>query len=194
MSKLFLTNETRLLFAKTLHDIAAPLGALTLCVDDIKKALPESADLIESSIENLSQRISYWRLMITGSEQAPTYSDAANAIRSMAKLKSIEVTFGHAEDYQGVYIRLILALVMIGLESLPRGGKVIIDADKGTVIVSGEKCYLSNEVKEALNDGVETPSSRHALGLLVFGWAKACGALIKLEHEPTKLAFTLQVQ
>lgn len=194
MSKLFLTNETQLLFAKTLHDIAAPLGALTLCVDDIKKALPESADLIESSIETLSQRISYWRLMITGGDQSPTYSDAANAIRSMARLKSVEVTFEHAEDYQGIYIRLILALVMIGLESLPRGGNIIIDADKGSVTISGEKCYLSNEVKEALNGSVKEPSSRHALGLLIFGWAKICGALIKLEHEPTKLVFTLHVQ
>ena len=194
MSKPFLTNESQLLFAKTLHDIAAPLGALTLCIDDIKKALPESADLIETSIETLSQRITYWRLMVTGSEQSPAYSDAANAIRSMAKLKSVEVIFEYAEDYQGVYIRLILALVMLGLESLPRGGNITIDADKGSVVVTGEKCYLSNELKEAINGSVDKPSSRHALGLLIYDWAKACGALIKVEHELTKLEFTLQVQ
>lgn len=194
MSKPFLTNELQLLFAKTLHDIAAPLGALTLCVDDIKKALPESADLIETSIETLAQRISYWRLMITGSEQSPTYSDAANAMRSMAKLKLVEVTFVHAEDYQGVYIRLILALVMVGLESLPRGGNITIDANKGSVTITGEKCYLSNELKEAINGNVEVPSSRHALGLLIFDWARACGALIKLEHEPMKLEFELRNQ
>ncbi len=194
MSNPYLTNESKLLYAKTLHDIAAPLGALTLCVDDIKKALPESAGLIEASIETLAQRISYWRLMVTGSEQSPTYSDAANAIRAMAKLKSVEVIFVSVEDYQGVYIRLILGLVMLGLESLPRGGKISIDADKGTVTASGEKCYLSNEVKEAINGKVETPSSRHALGFLIFEWAKACGAWVKLEHDPMKLEFTLQNQ
>jgi hypothetical protein len=148
MSNPYLTDEAQLLFAKTLHDIASPLGALTLCVDDIKKALPESADLIETSIETLSHRISYWRLMVTGSEQSPTYSDAANAIRAMAKLKSIEVVFCNAQDYQGVYVRLILALSMLGLESLPRGGQITIDADKGSVIASGQKCYISNELKE----------------------------------------------
>ncbi len=191
MSNPYLTNEARLLYAKTLHDIAAPLGALTLCIDDIKKALPESADLIETSIETLSHRISYWRLMVTGSEQSPTYSDAASAIRSMAKLKSVEVTFVHAEDYQGVYIRLILALVMLGLESLPRGGNIVIDANKGSVTITGEKCYLSNELKEAINGSFDMPSSRHALGLLIHDWVKACGASIKLEHEPMKLEFTL---
>jgi hypothetical protein len=67
MSNPYLTNEAQLLYAKILHDIAAPLGALTLCMDDIKNALPESAELVELSIETLSQRISYWRLMVTGS-------------------------------------------------------------------------------------------------------------------------------
>ncbi len=191
MSNPYLTNEAQLLYAKILHDIAAPLGALTLCMDDIKNALPESAELVELSIETLSQRISYWRLMVTGSAQSPTYSDAATAIRAMAKLKSTEVTFVHSEDYQGEYVRLLLALALVCLESLPRGGKLIIDADQGNVTASGEKCYISKEIQDAVSGRVDVPSSRHSLGMLIYNWAKNFGATVNLEHEPTKLLLTL---
>ena len=188
----YLTNEAKLLFAKTFHDMAAPLGALTLCIDDIKKALPESGDLIETSIETLFQRIAYWRLMLTGGDQSPSYSDAAIVMRSMAKLKSVELIFLPAEDYQGNYIRLILGLVLLGIESLPRGGKIAIDADAGILTVSGEKCFILKELQEIFDQKVEVPTSRHALGMLICEWAKACKASISFEHTPTSLIFRLQ--
>lgn len=194
MSNPFLTNEVQLLFAKTLHDMAAPLGALTLCIDDIKTALPSSADLIETSIETLSHKISYWRLMMTGSNSSPTYSDAANAMRAMAKLKSVEIVFSNAQDYQGIYVRLLLALVLLALESLPRGGRITVDADGGSINASGEKCYLSKELQEAIEGQVKVPSSRHALGLLICDWAKACEAQVTLEHDIAKLVLALQKQ
>lgn len=187
-----LTNEAQLLYAKTLHDLAAPLGALTLCLDDIKKALPESAEILETSIETLSQRIRYWRLMVTGSEQSPTYSEALEVMKAMAKIKTVEVRSINSSDYQGVYTRLLLVLVLVSLESLPRGGEITINADKGIVSAFGEKCYISQEFQEIFNCNVDSPSSRHALGLLTANLARCCGCSLKINHTPTELLLTLQ--
>lgn len=192
----FLNTKSQLLFAKTLHDLAAPLGALNLCIDDIKHALPDSADLIESSIENLSKRINYWRLMLTGQESSPNFADAATAIRSLAKLKDVDVIFYDANEYQGVYVRLLLALSMVAIESLPRGGKVTVDANNGlvtAVAADGAKCFIPKELAEAIVSEIKDPTSRHALGILIYDLAKSCNALVKLEHEPNKLALALCV-
>jgi hypothetical protein len=196
MQSHFLNAKSKLLFAKTLHDLAAPLGALNLCIDDIKHALPDSADLIESSIENLSKRINYWRIMLTGQENSPNFADAATAIRSLAKLKGIDVVFCDANEYQGVYVRLLLALSMVAIESLPRGGRVTVDANNGlvtAVAADGVKCFIPKELAEAIVSEIEDSTSRHALGILIYDLAKSCNALVKLEHEPNKLALALCV-
>jgi hypothetical protein len=155
-----------------------------------------SADLIEDSIESLSKRIHYWRIMLTGGENSPNFADAAAAIRPLAKLKSIEVVFLPANEYQGVYVRLLLAFAMVAIESLPRGGKVTIDADNGLVIadaLEGKKCFIPKETAEAIVSEILQPTSRHAIGILIYDWAKICNASVKLEHEPTKLTLSLQV-
>lgn len=188
----YLTSESRLLFAKTFHDIAAPLGALTLCVDDIKNALPESADLIEMSIDTLFHRISYWRLMLTGGDQSPTFSDAAGVIRPKAKLKSIEVVFLPSEEYKGIYVRLLLGITLLCIESLPRGGKITIDADNGIISAVGEKCFLTKDLQEILDEKIKIPTSRHSLGLLIQGLAEDCNTRLTYEHTPASLVFTLK--
>jgi len=192
MQKAYLTQENQLLYAKILHDLSAPLGALTLCIDDIKKALPEASELIEESIETLSQRIRYWRLMLTGSEQYPTFSEAIDIISATAKLQSVNITFANDEDYQGIYTRLILALALVCLEGLPRGGEIFINADTGILIASGEKCYISKDFQDVISNAAENITSRNALGIFVSALAKACSASLKIEHIPTKLTLTLQ--
>ncbi len=192
----FLNDKSKLLFAKTLHDLAAPLGALNLCIDDIKHALPDSADLIESSIESLSKRINYWRLMLTGQENSPNFADAATAMRSLAKLKSVDVVFYESNEYQGVYVRLLLALAMVAIESLPRGGKVTVDANNGLVTATaaeGAKCFIPRELAEAIVSEILNPTSRHALGVLIYDWAKSCNALVSLVLESTVLSMSLRV-
>lgn len=193
MSDQFLSSKMQLLFAKSLHDIAAPLGALNLCIEELQKALPESTDLIENSVELLNSRINYWRVMMTGSERFPNFADAATAIRTLTKLKSIKCDLKPANEYRGTYVRLLLALSMVAIESLPRGGQISIDADNGTVTAQGPKCYIHKDTQDAIIDNdLDKLSSRHALGLLINSWSKACNASVKLEHEPTKLSFILQ--
>ncbi len=90
-------------------------------------------------------------------------------------------------------MRLLLALTMVAIESLPRGGKISIDADNGLVTAEGLKCFITKELHEAIVSEIEEPSSRHALGLLIYDWARACNASVKLEHETTKLTLALHV-
>ena len=189
MSNQLLNDNSNFLFAKVLHDIAAPLGALNLCIDDIKKALPESANLIENSIETLSKRIHYWRIMVTSS--STSFSDAAEAIRALARLRDIKIEFSPGNEYQGTYVHLLLAMTMIVIEGLPRGGQIIIDADNGVVIGNGTKCFLHSETHESIIGNVKQPSSRHALGILVYEFAKNCNASVVVEHTSTKLILSL---
>lgn len=191
MQNPYLAYESRLLYAKTFHDLAAPLGALTLCVDDIKKALPESADIIESSIETLSSKIRYWRLMLTGGDESPTYADAIDVIKAMAKLKNVNVAFASSGEYQGIYTRLILALTMVCIESLPRGGDITINPEEGVVRATSQRCYIPKEFQDAVLQAVDQPSSRHVLGMFIMDLARGCGCALKMHHEPTELLFNL---
>jgi len=191
MQNPYLTRESQLLYAKTFHDLAAPLGALTLCLDDIKKALPESAEIVEASVETLSNKIRYWRLMLTGGDESPAYAEAINVIKEMAKLKNVNVMFASGGEYQGVYTRLMLALAMACIESLPRGGDIIINPEEGVVRATAEKCYIPKEFEDAVLQVVDQPSSRHALGMLIMDLARGCGCVLKLSSDPTELLFTL---
>lgn len=191
MQNPYLTTEARLIYARVFHDLAAPLGALTLCVDDIKKALPDSAEIIEASIDTLSNKIRYWRLMLAGGDEGPNFSEAMETINNQAKLKGIKVIFGSSKEYQGVYTRLLLAIALVCLESLPRGGEVVINSEDGKIHASGEKCYIPKEIGEAILQKVSHPSSRHALGLLIISLAKHIGCVVEMKQEPAQLFFSL---
>lgn len=191
MQNPYLIDESKLLYSKVFHDLAAPLGALTLCVDDIKKALPESADIIEASIETLSYKIRYWRLMLTGNNDSPSYAEAIDIIKGMAKLKNIRVVFGSVGECQGDYVRILLAITFTCMESLPRGGEIIINAEERIVNASGAKCYITQEFRDAISKIIDKPSSRHVLGLFIVQQSRCCGYTVNMEYDATRLMFSL---
>ena len=115
----------------------------------------------------------------------------AEAIRALARLRDIKIEFSPGNEYQGTYVHLLLAMTMIVIEGLPRGGQIIIDADNGVVIGNGTKCFLHSETHESIIGNVKQPSSRHALGILVYEFAKNCNASVVVEHTSTKLILSL---
>jgi hypothetical protein len=192
MSEPFLSPKVKSAFAKSMHDLAAPLGALNLCIDEIKTALPNSADIIESSIETLSQRIKFWRMLMTGSENSPSFSDAYQLMNTMCKGKNISLTpLAMLEDYPGIYVRLVLAIFYITLESLPRGGSISVDAEGGNIIANGPKCFIPKEFAEAFAQNTNEPSSRQIMAALIKEWADQCNFTVAYETTSESLNFTI---
>lgn len=192
MQENFLSPKVRSAFAKSMHDLAAPLGALNLCIDEIKTALPDSADIIESSIETLSQRIQFWRMLMTGSDDSPNFSDAYQLMNTMCKSKNIELApVAMFEDYPGIYVRLILAIFYVTIESLPRGGSISIDAESGNIKANGSKCYAPKEFTEAFSQINTNPSSRQIMAALIKEWADACNFAVTYETTNESLNFLI---
>lgn len=192
MQENFLSPKVRSAFAKSMHDLAAPLGALNLCIDEIKTALPDSADIIESSIESLSQRIQFWRMIMTGSNDSPNFADAYQLMNTMCKSKNITLTpIAMFEDYPGIYVRLILAIFYVTLESLPRGGCISIDPESGNINANGAKCYIHKDFAEAFQQTNSTPSSRQIMAALIKEWSDECNFAVDYETTSESLNFVI---
>lgn len=193
MLRSMLSQSMKLTVAKAIHDLATPLGALILCVDEIKEALPNYADIIESSVESLSHRLQFWRLLLTGGEDSPTFTDTYNLLDAMCKAKNISLKpIAMCPEYSNIYVRLILSISLVVIEGLPRGGKIEIDAEMGIIKASGPKCYLSKEFKEAFFDGVKIPNSRHIMAILIKDWANQMKINVSCDHSHESIAFIMQ--
>lgn len=192
MSENFLSPTVRSTFAKAMHDLAAPLGALNLCIDEIKTAMPDSADIIENSITTLSHRIQFWRMLMTGLDDSPKFADAYNLMNSISKSKNITLTpLAMVEDYPSTYVRLILAMFNVMFESLPRGGFITIDAETGQLSAKGSKCYVSKEFAEAFAFNTPDASSRNIFAVLIKEWANQCNFEVTYTATSETLEFLI---
>lgn len=193
MEKNFLSPTVKSSFAKAMHDLAAPLGALNLCIDEIKKALPDSADIIEASITTLSHRIQFWRMLMTGlDDESPKFADAYKLMDAIGKSKNIILApLAMVEDYPSAYVRLILAIFNVMFESLPRGGFINIDAEIGKLSAKGPKCFVPKEFAEAFAIAIPDASSRNIFAVLIKEWANQCGFELTYTATSETLDFSI---
>lgn len=193
----------QLLCARLCHELAGPVGALNngaeLLAEDPAMA-GEAADLLGHSARAASVRLRYYRAAYGREESA--------AVPAAAELREVIADFLAAETAAALHIdldwpaaglampedrgliRLLLNLVVLGREALPRGGTLTpgLHADGPAVAVAGPGAGLGAEAAaQATGTAGEPPGPREAQAAWTAVLARHAGRILLLETGTDRL-------
>ena len=152
-----------LLCARLCHDLVSPVSAIGAALDVLED--PDAADmhrealkLVRDAAEQGWARLEFTRLAFGAGGSAPGRIDAAELERVTLAMfstsKSDIVWRVQAIDLEKSVARVLLNLVLLGVEALPRGGVVTVETtatgEKLKVIAEGRRSRLAPDVGPAL--------------------------------------------
>ncbi len=154
-----------LLCSRVCHDLISPVGAiangLEVLNDDDDEMMREHAmSLIQSSAQQASAKLQFARLAFGAAGTAGDLIDLGDARQvTQGLLESGKIELEWPTDNQVLpkdAVKLLLNLILIGIDSIPRGGclRVASDAEDGElsleVRAEGLKAKIPEDVKEVL--------------------------------------------
>ncbi len=165
VTKLTPSNLAAMMCARICHDLVSPVGALGAAIevlgDESSSDMHEDAmDLVKTSAKQASHKLKFLRLAFGAGTSAPgvlSLDQLKNLVNDMygegkAKI-SWDANIDSVEKSQG---RLLLNMVMIALQSIPRGGDLVIelrqkaDASIFTLNANGPKARIYEEFERSL--------------------------------------------
>ena len=156
-----------LLCSKLCHDLISPIGAISNGIEFLEQENNHNNkdvfELISKSSNQASDKLAYYRIAFgtAGSGDLIEFNLILDLIQKLAKEKNIEIKWFGKKDYADLNIdkisgKLLLNLVLLAFDALPRGGnvEVTMSGDEkipNTMIsVTGDKCKLHEEVEAVL--------------------------------------------
>lgn len=164
-----------LMCSRLCHDLAAPLSAISIGLD----MLPESDDpdgpqkILQFSVKSAINKLELLRCLsgYTNSPDKPTFTDAVRIINKSIDPDKFQINWlCRIEDtIPGKAVRLIVAIILIAMDCLPRGGKIIIHPDF-SIELTGNYVKLNEEVIAAFKADAdkEDLTSRGVIGYLAY--------------------------
>lgn len=168
-----------LVASRVCHDIISPVGAIVNGLEVLEEEKDESMrefamDLVQKSARQASAKLQFSRLAFGASGGAGAELDMADAGRITAGLMEREkaeldwqVTAGLLPKAQA---KLLLNLVIIALNSVARGGRITVTAERENgetvmrIVAEGDRAKLPAGVKEVIAEGaVPNPLDAHAV-------------------------------
>lgn len=186
----------QLISSRMCHDLAGTVGAINNGMELLEEMGddPESRELVASSAQEVAKRLSYFRVAFGLSP------GIANAVAEMRELTQGMFTKGRVEldwpegapgaSVDDSVTKLVLNLVMLAVETLPRGGTVSVKLEPGGesdteifVTARGDKAEITSEVESArlaATDDAEV-TSRNVQGYFTARLAETAGAKLVIE-------------
>ncbi len=194
-----------LLCARLCHDLAGPVGAAAagaeLFEDLAEAADPETISLVAASAAAAAARLRFFRAAFgpaaTTPQPAASLRDAIEAyLRTQVSAASPGTSVDWDSDspgFDGETARLILNLVLLAKDALPRGGVVAVTSRKGqlTVAAQGEATVLGDEARAVLLEGAEPQGPRGAQAALAALLARRRGSGLGVAFTAGGLAFAI---
>ena len=168
VTKLTASSLAALLCARICHDLVSPVGALTAALEvfDDENSMDMREDaiaLIKLSAGQASAKLQFLRLAFGAGGSAP-------GIIPTSELKTLAMgVFGdgkaeiiwdtQASGLDKTAARLLLNLIMLGVQAVPRGGSVTVNAvstaenSEINIICTGDKSRLADTVVKTLAGG-----------------------------------------
>lgn len=184
-----------LLCARLCHDLISPVGAVGNGVGVLRSPTEsdmhdDALDLIETGAQQAWARLEFARLAFGAAGSAPGRIDTGELQRVTEKMFSesrSEIDWKvEAEDLEKNAARILLNLCILGVEALPRGGAVTVEADDAghlTVTAAGPRVRLRETAAAALQG--ETPEegfdARSIQPFYVGVLARRAGGKVSLE-------------
>ena len=166
--KLTASNLAALLCARICHDLVSPVGALSAALevfgDDENLDMRDDAlELIKLSAGQASAKLQFLRLAFGAGGSAPGVlgTDELKTL-SLNVFDGGKVTFNwnvNAEGLDKPAARILLNLVMLGMQVIPRGGEMTVEADKDEaetrikITCTGMKARLEPNIIKTLAGG-----------------------------------------
>ncbi len=170
-----------LLTSRLCHDLVGPIGAvhngLEILAEEDSDMSDEALQLAESSAQRASNALQFYRLAygMAGDRVGADYSELRRLTAALLSHTKIELDWravtapADAPDGLG---KLLLNMIVMAEESLPRGGKISVTCDAGPgridaiVSASGPGCEIRREQEIALAEPVSledlTPRGAHS--------------------------------
>jgi histidine phosphotransferase ChpT len=156
-----------LVCARLCHDLVGPVSAIGAAMDvledkDAEDMREDALSLLRESANSAWARLEFTRLAFGAGGSAPGRIDAGELERVVTamfdKSKSDIVWAGGGETLEKSSARVLLNLVLLGVEALPRGGTLTIeilpDGSEQRLVCEGARARLSPAAVAAL-EGVE---------------------------------------
>ena len=198
--------------ARICHDLVGPVGAIAngveLLADDGGRADPEVVQLISSSARSASRRLQYFRTAF-GSGNALSESRALGDARALAValLEDGQVRLDWqvpGPDIEAAggrkVAKLLLNLILVASEALPRGGTIRIAPAAGAfglrldVAADGAQARLPDDHRQAFSPvGRGGPSARAIPAWIARLAADSVGARIDAEENENLVRFAVLV-
>jgi histidine phosphotransferase ChpT len=179
MTKIDPLELAALVASRVCHDVISPVGAIVNGLEVLEEEKDESMrefamDLVQKSARQASAKLQFSRLAFGASGGAGAEIDMADAGRCTAALMERE----KAElDWQvkapllpKQHAKLLLNLVIIALNSVARGGKITVSAERDTdetvirIVAEGDRAKLPAGVREVIAEGaMPNPLDAHAV-------------------------------
>ena len=178
------------------HDLAAPLGALSLAVEMLEDGGKTddngTFDLLSDTVKDACLRLDLFRFLVGFS--AVSHRPSLNQIKVLLKnytlKKKIQLHWMDEEEREGIYARLLLSLVLIAVESLPRGGEITIWPSRITgqsiekiIRAQGVPCLLKKDYITALEDPEASVSSETSVIFYLKYLASQFGQTVQVEFQ-----------
>jgi len=165
-TKLTASDLAALMCARICHDLVSPIGALGAALevldDESNSDMHDDAmELIRSSAGQAANKLKYLRLAFGAGTSAPGVvglEQLRSMVQDMYGEGKAEIAWNTELDgVEKSTARLLLNLVMVALQSIPRGGTLTIDVTRSpdsdliSLKAEGPKARIYEEFEKALN-------------------------------------------
>ncbi len=194
-----------LLCARVCHDLSGPVGAAAagaeLFEDMADCADAETLGLVAASAAGAAYRLKFFRAALGPAASAP---QSASALRELidnylstlvsAASPGLQLAWATAPPGQmdGATARLMLNLVLLAKDALPRGGRITVGTEAGLRVVAyGEPATLSDEARTVLQDGKPPAGPKGAQAYFARILAERQGGCLSVTLSPEGLALSV---
>ncbi len=197
-----------LISSKICHDLISPIGALAngvevLSEDDDPDMREHAMVLLQTSVEQASAKLQFARLAYGASGslgQEIDLREAENALKLLyGKSKQQIIWNVPAEPFDRNVVKLLLNLVYIAVDCIPRGGEVSVShssKDEKTIFnieISGDRAKFNDGAEMAFNKELnpEELDARSIQPFLTTWLAKQVGAKIDVEAKENQISIVV---